>query len=129
MKDITIFFVGSFLFLALLAGGCIKLGYPEEDTYEVTNIERVDITHGDSDGFTTEPTYYVYTDKGVFLIELSGINAYSYGLQRLWNEVPGTYRMKTRGARLEWLGFYPNIIEIVEVDAILSPGINNWQLE
>lgn len=34
----------------------------------------------------------------------------------LSHDLPRPVRMKTRGARAEWLGLYPSIIEVIEED-------------
>lgn len=104
-----------FILAVLVMVISVKLGYTREGEYTITQVEKVSNTHGSSDHFTTEPKYYVYTDYGVFLIEMSGLNAYPFGLQLIGSKgFPKTLYMKTRGARLEWLGLYPNIIEIQE---------------
>ena len=99
-----------FLLVALALVVSVKLGYTREGEYTISHVEKVMNTHGDA-----EPKYYVYTDYGVFLIEMSGLNAYPFGLQLIGSKgFPKTLYMKTRGARIEWLGIYPNIIEIQE---------------
>ena len=99
--------------VALVIGALtVKLGNATTDTYKVERIEKVLKTHGNGDGFDTELVYHVHTDKGLFLVELSGLNSYPFALTVLRRG--GEYTMKTRGARIEVLGLYPNIIEIVE---------------
>lgn len=96
--------VGAVLLLVAMAFA-VKLGFRKVDTYEVSKIEKV--YKG-----TDDVRYFVFTDKGVLLIELSGLNAYPYGLQVLKDL--GTFTMETRGARMEMYGIYPNIINVVE---------------
>lgn len=114
MRKIKKVMVALAIFTMVALAASVKLGYPMEGEYEVTRVEKLENIHGNSDGFDTELKYYVYTDQGVFLIELSGLNAYPYGLQLIGRDLPKTVRMKTRGARMELLGLYPNIIEIVD---------------
>lgn len=91
----------------------IKLGYTEVGTYDVVKVERVWNTGAEDRGFYSYDCYYmVYTDSGVFKIELVGLNAYAYGAGIV---KPGkSYRFKSRGARVEPLGLYPNIIDAQE---------------
>lgn len=96
--------VGAVLLLVAMAFA-VKLGFRKVDTYEVSKIEKV--YKG-----TDDVRYFVFTDKGVLLIELSGLNAYPYGLQVLKDL--GTFTMETRGARMEMYGIYPNIINVIE---------------
>ena len=87
-----------------------RLGCERVDTYEVKKVEPVWNISGRSNGIQQEDLYYlVHTDKGLFKIELSGLNAYGYGAQRLYHEA-GTFTLKTRGVRLEVYGLFPNII-------------------
>lgn len=114
-KDIFVrLLFAMFIFALLSLIAATKVGYPCDDWYEVSHIERFDDVSGDKESVRTDLKYYVYTDQGVFQIEMSGINAYPYGLQLIGRDLPKTLRMKTRGARAEWFGMYPNIIEIVE---------------
>ena len=83
----------------------VKLGFRRIDTYEVSKIEKV--YKG-----TDDVRYFVFTDKGILLIELSGLNAYPYGLQVI--KELGTFTMETRGPRMEMDGMYPNIINVIE---------------
>ena len=97
--------------LGLIAS--VKLGYPETGTYHVENIEKIWNLGAKENGFYAGDCYYmVYTDGGVFKIELSGINAYAYGAGLI--KAGKTYVLKTRGARVEMLGLYPNIINAEE---------------
>ena len=97
------------LLLLIAAALATKLGFRKVDTYEVSKIEKVwNMTRN---GYE-DVRYFVYTDKGVFLIELSGINAYPYGLQVI--KELGTFTMETRGARMEMYGMYPNIVNVIE---------------
>lgn len=101
---------------ALIALGLIvsvKIGYPETGTYHVENVERIWNIGAKENGFYPDDCYYmVYTDGGVFKIELSGVNAYAYGAGLI--KAGNTYVLKTRGARIEMLGMYPNIINAEE---------------
>lgn len=83
----------------------VKIGFRRIDTYEVTKIEKV--YKG-----TDDVRYFVFTDKGVLLIELSGLNAYPYGIQVI--KELGTFTMETRGVRMEMYGMYPNIVNVIE---------------
>ena len=104
-----------------------RLGCEMVDIYEVKKVEPVRVIGWRTNSAQPDDLYYlVYTDKGMFKIELSGLNAYGYGAQRLYDE-KGTVTLKTRGVRLEIYGLFPNIIEVVEKDAVLGPGKNCWQ--
>lgn len=94
----------------------IKLGHTRVIECEVQEVEKISNTHGSSDSFSTEPKYYVHTNAGVFIIELSGLNSYPYGLHLIGKDLPKTMMLKTRGARWELVGWYPNIIEVIEED-------------
>ena len=87
--------------LALLVA--VKLGYPRDGYYEVISIEKVD-----------DALFKVNTDVSVLYIETAGVNAYPYGLRLIGRDLPRQMRLKTRGARIEWMGLYPDIIEVVE---------------
>lgn len=93
------------LLLLIAAALATKLGFRKVDTYEVSKIEKV---YNGAD----DVRYFVFTDKGVLLIELSGINAYPYGLQVI--KELGMFIMETRGARMEMYGMYPNIVNVIE---------------
>ena len=92
----------------------VKLGHTRVVECEVQEVEKISNTHGDSGGFRTEPKYYIHTDAGVFIIEMSGLNSYPYGLRLIGKDLPKTMMLKTRGARWELVGWYPNIIEVIE---------------
>lgn len=95
------------IILGLIAS--VKLGYTETGTCHVENVERIWNLGAKEEGFYPDDCYYmVYTDAGVFKIELSGVNAYAYGVGLI--KAGNTYVLKTRGARIEMLGLYPNII-------------------
>lgn len=97
--------------LGLLAS--VRFGYPETGTYHVENVEKIWNLCAKENGFYTDDCYYmVYTDGGVFKIELSGVNAYAYGVGLI--KAGRTYVLKTRGARIEMWGLYPNIINAEE---------------
>lgn len=93
----------------------VKLGYPETGTYHVENIEKIWNLGAKDEGFYPYDCYYmVYTDDGVFKVELSGFNAYAYGAGLI--KAGKTYVLKTRGARIEMWGLYPNIINAEEYE-------------
>lgn len=101
------------ILLGLLAS--VRFGYPETGTYYVENIEKIWNLGAKENGFYMDDCYYmVYTDGGVFKIELSGLNAYAYGAGLI--KAGNSYVLKTRGARIERLGLYPNIINVIEED-------------
>lgn len=104
-------FLAIFTMIALVVS--VKLGYTREGEYKVEKVERIWNLGAKEQGFYSGDCYYmVYTDCGVFKIELTGINAYAYGVSVI--KEGQTYRLKTRGARNEMFGMYPNIIEIIE---------------
>jgi hypothetical protein len=115
MEKIRIALIVCFVMVVAGVALSVKLGYPETGTYKVENVERIWNLGAEERGYYGNDCYYmVYTDKAVFKIELSGLNAYAYGVGLI---KPGrTYTLKTRGARVEMWGLYPNIINIIEED-------------
>ncbi|MBO7071859.1 MAG: hypothetical protein J6W09_11290 [Bacteroidales bacterium] len=104
-------FLAIFTIIALAAS--VKLGYTRAGDYKVEKVERIWNIGAKENGFYSGDCYYmVYTDCGVFKIELTGINAYAYGAGLI--KAGKTYVLKTRGARIEMWGLYPNIINAEE---------------
>lgn len=104
-------FLAIFTIIALAAS--VKLGYTREGEYKVEKVERIWNLGAKEQGFYSGDCYYmVYTDGGAFKIELTGINAYAYGAGLI--KAGKTYVLKTRGARIEMYGLYPNIINAEE---------------
>ena len=96
------------IFTVVALSTATKLGYTEVGEYQVESVERV------RDTYTDSYVYMVTTDGGVFKIELSGLNAYAYGAGLI--KAGNSYVLKTRGARIERFGLYPNIINVIEED-------------
>lgn len=78
-------------------------------THKILSIDKVEQTHGDSEGFSTEVYYLVTTDKGAYHISTSGFNA-APGCAGIKKD--STYILTTRGVNFPFLGMYPNIISV-----------------
>lgn len=90
-----------------LCAGCSLMNRKTE-THKILSIDKVEQTVGDSDGFNTVVYYLVTTDKGAYKVVMSGFNAAPQcaGLKK-----DSTYVLTTRGVRIPFFGYYPNIIE------------------
>ena len=100
------------LFAVLIAAGVgllAFLSFTNEQTqrHTVQSIDKVENTHGSSDGFSTEVYYIVTTDKGIYRIEMSGFNAHP---ECAAVKKDSTYVLTTRGYNFPFLGMYSAII-------------------
>jgi hypothetical protein len=79
------------------------------EQHTILNIDKVEKTEGNSDGFTTRIYYIVSTDKGAFHIRTEGLNAAPEcaGIQ-----VDSTYILTTRGTSIPIVGVYKCIVKV-----------------
>ena len=97
--------------VALLIGGSIATDFANRQTqvHTIRSINKVEKTHGDADGFTTEVYYLVTTDKGAYKVVMDGFNA---APQCAGVKVDSTYTLTTRGINFPFLDIYPKIIAV-----------------
>ena len=79
------------------------------EQHTILNIDKVEKTEGNSDGFTTRVYYIVSTDRGAFHIRTEGLNAAPEcaGIQ-----VDSTYILTTRGTSVPIIGVYKCIVKV-----------------
>lgn len=87
----------------------ITFANPHNEYVEIQSIDKISKTSGDSESFYTDVYYMVYTDQGTFRASLDGLNHCRTSIGKM--EEGKSYHLFVRGARIQLLGFYPNIIE------------------
>jgi len=109
-------FIGSLFVLVITIIGALlftstRLMNERVDAYEIQSISEIHNTHGSSDSFETEIYHLVHTDKGVFKVEMSGLNAAPHcaGLIHKGD----TLVLRTRGLEFPFFGLYPDVIEVI----------------
>lgn len=103
-----------FMLLVALLYSCSgtpkKSAEPEYTTIKVEGIDKM-VEHSGEKGSThTEIYYLVYTDRGVYRVDIRGVFAKPELIGKL--KVDSTYRVETFGVNAPMLGMYRNITGI-----------------
>lgn len=110
MKQITAFMylaaaitVMAFLYLTTFYN-------PTDIQVKVNQVDKIEKTSGDKEGFNTEIYYLVYSDKGTFRVSISGLLAHPEFAGKIKKD--STYTIRVCGIELSYLGIYRNVIEV-----------------
>lgn len=92
--------------------GLIRLANENAQEHVINEISKIENVNGTDGHFRTDVYYLVHTDKGTFKIETSGLNAAPFTAGYIHEG--DTLKLLTRGLKCEFLGWYPNIIAVLE---------------
>lgn len=101
------------LFILLIVVGLLSPFLNEKtDSYQINEIVKVENVHGDDGSFYTDVYHLVYTDRGVFAVQMKGFNAHPecIGLLKVSDSTRVT--LTTRGISVPYFGIYPDIIKV-----------------
>lgn len=102
------------LFILLVALLCSCSGTSKKSVeYTTIKVEGIDkmVEHSGENGSThTEIYYLVYTDKGVYRIDIRGVFAKPQLIGKL--KIGSTYKVETFGINVPMIGVYRNITDI-----------------
>lgn len=79
-------------------------------TAKVNKVEKIESTHGDKNGVTTEVYHLVLTDRGAFRVNINGFLAYPHLLGNI--KADSTYTFKVVGIDNPSFGLYSSIVEV-----------------
>ena len=83
---------------------------PTDIQIKVNQVDKIEKMSGNKDGFNTEIYYLVYSDKGTFRINISGLLAYPEFAGKMKKD--SIYTIRVCGVELSYLGIYRNVIEV-----------------
>lgn len=78
---------------------------------KVNQVDKIENTTGSKDGFTTEIYYLVYTDKGAFRINISGLVAHPELAGALKKD--SIYDITVCGIEVPFAGIYRNVVDVI----------------
>lgn len=106
----TLLYIGFYVICIVVIILSVVLDFVGEttQTHTIQSTDKVEATEGNSNGFRTRVYYIVTTDKGIYHIRTSWINA---APQCAGIKCDSTYILTTRGVSIPLLGMYPCIID------------------
>lgn len=82
----------------------------QELRVRVHQVDKIEKTSGDKNGFYTEIYYLLYTDKGAFRINLNGFIAHPEFAGVLKKD--SIYDITVCGVEVPFMGMYRNVIDV-----------------
>lgn len=104
---------GIFLIVAAFIGACylfFNMAYPDTSAHEIKSIELVTNVHGSDGDISTSVYYVVVTDKGIYHLKTTGVNAAPGLASKI--EPGKKCTMTTRGVYSSFFGFYKSIVDV-----------------
>lgn len=110
MKEIRpMFYIGmTMILVALIAANIL---HEETDTIIIQRVDMQQMVSGTKDGMSTSYHYMVYSDKGLYTIDQSGI---LFAHPELVDSVHAgdTVRVTSRGYYIPQIGLYRHIVDV-----------------